>query len=477
MLGGPGNDLVQGHGGADDLAGDEGNDTLEGGEAGDVMDGGPGDDLLFGGFGNDAYDGGEGTDTADFSDATTPVSVTINGAADDGRAFEGDLVHNTIESLIGGLDDDTLNANDGAGTVNGGGGNDILNGGLGADTLIGGSGVDAASYGGHPGPVNVNLAVAGGDGVADEGDNVTADVESIGGSPFDDVLNGDGKDNTINGGGGNDRMSGAEGDDLLGGGTGNDTMTGDVGNDTLDGAEGNDTLNGTAGNDTLRGFTGVDVLDGGAGTDTMSGGDGVDVVSYASRSGDVTVDTLGNPNDGEKGENDQVRTDVESVRTGSGDDQIDIDDGAAGLATCGGGTDVVTADAGDDVGSGCESSGIRQASLCTPSSKVANVSNSGTVGVRMRCGFSARGTLQLNSAGKVKTGKGKARKLTLGKKSFSGKANQIVTVKVKISKSARKALKGKRLLRAEALLSVRRDGTASAMRKNKSKLTLRVSRK
>ncbi len=477
LLGGPGDDLIQGHGGEDNLGGDAGNDTLEGGEAGDRMEGGPDNDLLFGGFGNDAYDGGDGTDTADFSDSTTPVSVTINGAADDGRASEGDNVGGTIESLIGGIDDDNLNANDGDGTLKGGGGNDTLNGGLGADVLIGGTGVDTAAYGGHPGPVNVNLAIPGDDGMADEGDDVTADVEGIGGSSFDDVLSGDGKLNTINGGAGNDRISGAEGDDFLAGGLGNDTINGDVGDDILDGAEGDDTLNGTAGNDTLKGFTGADVLDGGTGADTMSGGGGVDVVSYASRSADVSVDLLGTPDDGEKGENDQVRTDVESARTGSGDDKIDIVDGAAGAATCGGGTDVVKADADDEIGAGCEAGGVTQSSVCKPATKTAKVSKSGTVSVPMKCGFNARGTLQLKSAGKLKTGKGKARKLSLGKKSFTGKAGKSVMVKVKISKSARKALKGKKLLKAEALLSVRRDGTSSAMRTNKTKLTLRVSRK
>ena len=91
-------------------------------------------------------------------------------------------------------------------------------------------------------------------------------------------------------------------------------------------------MNGTAGNDTLRGFTGTDVLDGGAGADSMTGGDGVDTVSYASRSADVRVDTFGDPDDGEQGENDQVRTDVESVTTGSGDDTINIADGANGAA-------------------------------------------------------------------------------------------------------------------------------------------------
>ena len=150
LLGGPGDDQIQGHGGADTLGGDAGADSLEGGDDGDAMDGGPDDDYLFGGFGADSYDGGDGSDTADFSDATTPVSVTPNGAADDGSAGEGDNVAGSIESLIGGLDDDRLNANDGDGFIDGGGGNDVMNGGLGADLLVGGVGVDTAEYGGHP---------------------------------------------------------------------------------------------------------------------------------------------------------------------------------------------------------------------------------------------------------------------------------------------------------------------------------------
>jgi Ca2+-binding RTX toxin-like protein len=476
LLGGPGDDLVQGHGGDDDLGGEGGNDALEGGDGNDAMDGGAGDDLLHGGFGADTYEGGEGTDTGDFSEATTPVSVTIDGVANDGRSLEGDNVTGTVESLIGGLDDDSLSANNGNGTLQGGGGNDLLNGNLGADVLIGGPGVDTAGYGGHPGPVNVNLAVAGGDGMTDENDDVAGDVENIGGTSFDDVLAGNGTSNYINGGGGNDRIAGAEGDDFLAGGSGEDTLNGDVGNDILDGAEGNDTLNGTAGDDTLRGFTGVDVLDGGAGADSMSGGDGVDVVSYASRSGDVRVDTLGDPDDGEQGENDLVRTDVESVRTGSGDDRIDIGDGAAGAAACGGGTDEVIADPVDIVGEGCEAEGVRQAGICVPTSRTVRVSKSGQASIRMNCAFAAKGTVRLLSSSRVKTGKGKAKRINLGKKSFSGKIGTL-TVKVKISKSGRSVINRKKRLSAQAILAVRRDAANAAMRTNRTKLTLRASGK
>ncbi len=476
LLGGPGDDQIQGHGGGDQLGGDAGADTLEGGEGGDVMDGGLGDDYLFGGFGGDSYEGGDGSDTADFSDATTPVSVTLNGAADDGSTGAGDNVAGSIESLIGGLDNDRLNANDGDGFIDGGGGNDILNGGRGADLLVGGVGVDTAEYFGHPGPVDVSLATPGGDGMAGENDVIAGDVESIGGSAFDDVLTGDAKNNFINGRAGNDRISGAEGDDWLAGDLGNDIINGDAGGDTLDGAEGDDMLNGGAGNDTLRGFTGTDVLDGGLGADTMSGGDGVDVVSYASRSGDVTVDTLGAPDDGEKGENDQVRTDVESVRTGSGDDKINIADGAAGAATCGGGTDKTTADPSDEIGSGCEASGVRQAGICVPTSRSVKMSRSGLVRLRMTCAFKARGTIQLRSAGRVKSGKGKARRLNLGRKSFSGTLGRL-TVSMRVAKSGRNVIKRKKRLRVQAVLKVRRDAANAAMRTNRTTLTLRTSGK
>jgi hypothetical protein len=209
----------------------------------------------------------------------------------------------------------------------------------------------------------------------------------------------------------------------------------------------------------------------------MSGGDGTDTVTYASRSGDVTVDTLGDPNDGERGENDQVRTDVESVRTGSGDDRINISDGAAGSAVCGGGSDEVEADAADEIGSGCEAGGVRQSAACLPTSSGGlRMSGSGTVTLRLRCAFAARGSVQLRSVGRVKVGKGKARRMSLGRKSFTGKAGQAVTVRVKVAQSARNAIKRRKRLRVEQTLTVRRDGTsASSSRKATKKLTLRAS--
>lgn len=61
LLGGDGNDVIEGAGGE----GGKGDDRLSGGALGDTLVGGPGDDTLVGGPGNDDLDGGAGTDRYD----------------------------------------------------------------------------------------------------------------------------------------------------------------------------------------------------------------------------------------------------------------------------------------------------------------------------------------------------------------------------------------------------------------------------
>ena len=201
----------------------------------------------------------------------------------------------------------------------------------------------------------------------------------------------------------------------------------------------------------------------------------MDVVSYASRSADVRVDTIGDPDDGERGENDLVRTDVESVTTGSGDDTIDIGDGAFGVAICGGGTDEVTADPVDTIGSGCEAAGVRQSGICVPTARTARVSSSGQVSLRLNCAFAARGTVRLRTASRVKTGKGRARVLNLGRRSFSSKVGR-ATVRVRLSSTGRRVLRSKKRLSVQTTLSVRRDVANAAMRVNRTRMTLRSGR-
>jgi len=62
LRGGPGNDRMDGGGGADKLIGGPGNDILNGHGGNDSLFGGPDDDFLLGGSGDDILSGGPGDD-------------------------------------------------------------------------------------------------------------------------------------------------------------------------------------------------------------------------------------------------------------------------------------------------------------------------------------------------------------------------------------------------------------------------------
>ncbi|MFT3709772.1 MAG: calcium-binding protein [Archangium sp.] len=173
------------------------------------------------------------------------------------------------------------------------------------------------------GTIALTFSLGGGNDVF----NATAGTYGTGGSPFAGAL-------TVYGG---------LGDDSLIGGNGNDTMYGDLGNDTMSGG---------------NSATDLDVFNGGGGTDT---------VTYAARSASVfvTVGTGladGGTDDGESGEGDDVKSDVEIVRGGSGADTFTGTTGdqtfygGAGndtfdmglLASTGAGNDAVYGEAGID---------------------------------------------------------------------------------------------------------------------------------
>jgi Ca2+-binding RTX toxin-like protein len=133
-------------------------------------------------------------------------------------------------------------------------------------------------------------------------------------------------------------LVGAEGDDVLAGGDGADTLSGGAGADRLDGGTGNDTLNGDSGDDRMVGAAGNDVLNGGTGTDTAD---------YSARTASLTVTIDGTANDGVPGETDNVKTDVENVDGGAGNDVLI--GGTANNALAGGaGHDSLDGDAGND---------------------------------------------------------------------------------------------------------------------------------
>jgi Ca2+-binding RTX toxin-like protein len=202
VLGGGGNDnlkaidgntrlTLDGGAGADVLRSEGGNDVLRGGPDGDELIGGAGSDVLEGGDGADkltgdaceapgadVLDGGAGFDTlTDWGDCgpdsdRRPVTVTVNGAADDGRPGEGDDVRDldalrlfvpatvigsdgdeSVEiyaaadrepsSIQGRGGSDDLRSGSGRETIDGGAGDDRIEGGFNHDVLTGGPGKDA----------------------------------------------------------------------------------------------------------------------------------------------------------------------------------------------------------------------------------------------------------------------------------------------------------------------------------------------
>jgi Ca2+-binding RTX toxin-like protein len=81
-------------------------------------------------------------------------------------------------------------------------------------------------------------------------------------------------------------------------------------------------LYGHAGKDTLRGGPGDDKLDGGAGGDLLRGRGGIDTADYSTRDASVFVFLDDLANDGEPAELDNVRTDIENILGGAGNDML-----------------------------------------------------------------------------------------------------------------------------------------------------------
>ena len=95
--------------------------------------------------------GGPGVDKADYWDALTGIDVTLDDVANDGAPAEGDNVGTTIENVLGGRFNDTIQGDGdanglvgglGADTLKGAPGPDVITGGSGMDILVGGAGAD-----------------------------------------------------------------------------------------------------------------------------------------------------------------------------------------------------------------------------------------------------------------------------------------------------------------------------------------------
>lgn len=183
--GGDGNDVLEGNDGDDHLFGDAGNDSVDGDDGADEVRGGDGDDLVAGGgraqFA-DIIDGGAGRDTLseyEYSGGGSqptpgaPITLTIDGVADDGRPGENDNVVDVEvakllvaayitagpgpaelsvfrtqalpSKLIGTASADTLTGFDYDDRIEGGAGDDTIIGSYGNDTIMPGPGRDTVN--------------------------------------------------------------------------------------------------------------------------------------------------------------------------------------------------------------------------------------------------------------------------------------------------------------------------------------------
>jgi Ca2+-binding RTX toxin-like protein len=212
--GGPGDDIVFGQRGNDTLLGGEGNDQLFGGIGDDLLRGGPGNDRLGGGFGADFIDGesgddyvhGDGTvdkiydtggaaDTLSFATGVTPgfegnnvggfpgfpaapegrgIRLDLNAAPGEFKGYNGspwfgggndEVEGASFETVIGTPFSDYLIGTAGNQAIYGGGGADVILGEGGSDTLNGGADGDNVDAGGfklrEPDTVSVGFMAPG----------------------------------------------------------------------------------------------------------------------------------------------------------------------------------------------------------------------------------------------------------------------------------------------------------------------------
>jgi subtilisin-like proprotein convertase family protein len=167
-IGGDGNDLLHGDGGANQLFGMRGADTIFGAAGDDFIRGGTGNDVITPGAGVDDTDagagndvvfdddfvnfdvhrGGTGTDRIDYSRVAFASGIVTINLSSGLTSVAGGNTEQILgfENATGSMGGETIIGTSGANTLRGMDGADVLRGGRGADTLIGGRGPDTFDF-------------------------------------------------------------------------------------------------------------------------------------------------------------------------------------------------------------------------------------------------------------------------------------------------------------------------------------------
>ena len=217
---GGGNDSIVGLNGGDRICGGPGDDVIGGGLRADRISGGPGNDTISGGTGSDHLFGNDGIDWI----RAGRGNDALDGGPGDGDQVFGDLGDDRARGGSGG--DDLVSGGLGIDVVSGGPGDgDVVGGDFGFDRMLGGPGRhDVASFATavpEKGGLGVDASLRTGRATGDGEDRLFG-FEDLEGSPFADVLSGNGGANVIDAGPGDDSVSGGGGADTIDGEQGSD---------------------------------------------------------------------------------------------------------------------------------------------------------------------------------------------------------------------------------------------------------------
>jgi Ca2+-binding RTX toxin-like protein len=456
--------------------------------------------------------GGGGSDILNAAGlGNTYNSLEIQGEAGDDTVTGG----GRADTLGGGDGDDRVVGGPGADVMSGGAGNDVLvwNNGDGSDTMDGDAGNDEIEVNGS--------ANAGDDFTIAPGPGTRTKFDRVNLVPF--TLDTLAERMTVSGLGGDDRATGAAGLAgrillTLNGNTGVDTLTGGDGADRVSGGEAADVLDGGSGDDRVTGDRGADQMRGGAGDDVLewndgdgsdvaTGGDGADLVRV---NGSVTQGDAFEVAPNGQGIRFQrtnlgpftIDLDTERIEMnglggddtiaakpglagrlgvladgGSGNDRIEVRNGAADTAQGGSGADSAVVDLADTT--------VDVESVDRPARSRARIGRKARVDVRNGTPFAVfavscpagaesacAGVLRLTSAKAIRIG-GIRLRVELGSRRFAVAPGETEKVRVKLPRKA-KSLAKRGKLRVRAVASSNEGGS---VRQTARDATLRFPRR